>query len=282
MKNLINMKKITLLTLLLCTVITFAQKKEKIKGSKIVTVTVNELENFENIEVEDNLEIFLVKGDKSSLEIEADDNLHDAINYSVMGNTLRITSQKDVISAKKFSIRINYSDELKLISVKGEAKLHALAELELDNITIKNYDKSQSFLNVKSNFFTIILNDKSEAELNVKAQNTTVELSKNTELKALIASPEVKLDMYQNSEAKIEGDAANVKMRLDNSSKLIAEKFTVKNLDITTESYAKGDVHVTNTISIAASGKSEIKLYGEPAIEITKFTNSTTLYKKEF
>lgn len=276
------MKKITLLTLLLCTVITFAQKKEKIKGSKIVTVTVNELENFENIEVEDNLEIFLVKGDKSSLEIEADDNLHDAINYSVMGNTLRITSQKDVISAKKFSIRINYSDELKLISVKGEAKLHALAELELDNITIKNYDKSQSFLNVKSNFFTIILNDKSEAELNVKAQNTTVELSKNTELKALIASPEVKLDMYQNSEAKIEGDAANVKMRLDNSSKLIAEKFTVKNLDITTESYAKGDVHVTNTISIAASGKSEIKLYGEPAIEITKFTNSTTLYKKEF
>lgn len=276
------MKKITLLTLLLCTVITFAQKKEKIKGSKIVTVTVNELENFENIEVEDNLEIFLVKGDKSSLEIEADDNLHDAINYSVMGNTLRITSQKDVISAKKFSIRINYSDELKLISVKGEAKLHALAELELDNITIKNYDKSQSFLNVKSNFFTIILNDKSEAELNVKAQNTTVELSKNTELKALIASPEVKVDMYQNSEAKIEGDAANVKMRLDNSSKLIAEKFTVKNLEITTESYAKGDVHVTNTISIAASGKSEIKLYGEPAIEITKFTNSTTLYKKEF
>lgn len=276
------MKKITLLTLLLCTVITFAQKKEKIKGSKIVTVTVNELENFENIEVEDNLEIFLVKGDKPSLEIEADDNLHDAINYSVMGNTLRITSQKDVISAKKFSIRINYSDELKLISVKGEAKLHALAELELDNITIKNYDKSQSFLNVKSNFFTIILNDKSEAELNIKAQNTTVELSKNTELKALIASPEVKLDMYQNSEAKIEGDAANVKMRLDNSSKLIAEKFTVKNLEITTESYAKGDIYVTNTISIAASGKSEIKLYGEPAIEITKFTNSTTLYKKEF
>lgn len=276
------MKKITLLTLLLCTVITFAQKKEKIKGSKIVTVTVNELENFENIEVEDNLEIFLVKGDKPSLEIEADDNLHDAINYSVMGNTLRITSQKDVISAKKFSIRINYSDELKLISVKGEAKLHALAELELDNITIKNYDKSQSFLNVKSNFFTIILNDKSEAELNIKAQNTTVELSKNAELKALIASPEVKLDMYQNSDAKIEGDAANVKMRLDNSSKLYAQKFTVKNLDITTESYAKGDVHVTNTISIAASGKSEIKLYGEPAIEITKFTNSTTLYKKEF
>lgn len=276
------MKKITLLTLLLCTVISFAQKKEKIKGSKIVTVTVNELENFENIEVEDNLEIFLVKGDKPSLEIEADDNLHDAINYSVMGNTLRITSQKDVISAKKFSIRINYSDELKLISVKGEAKLHALAELELDNITIKNYDKSQSFLNVKSNFFTIILNDKSEAELNIKAQNTTVELSKNAELKALIASPEVKLDMYQNSDAKIEGDAANVKMRLDNSSKLYAQKFTVKNLDITTESYAKGDVHVTNTISIAASGKSEIKLYGEPAIEITKFTNSTTLYKKEF
>jgi hypothetical protein len=275
------MKKITLFTLLLCTVITFAQKKEKIKGSKIITVSVKELEPYENIEIEDNLEIFLVKGDSPTLEIEADDNLHDAINYSVMGNTLRITSQKDVISAKKFSIRVNYNNNLKLVSVKGEAKLHALAAIELENITIKNYDRSASYLNADCNFFTLILNDKAEAELNLKAQNTILELSKDSELKALVASPEVKLDMYQNSDARIEGDAETVKMRLDNSSFLAASKFTTKTLELTIEGYSKSEVNVTNDIIISAAGKSEIRLFGEPQIEITKFTNTTTLYKKE-
>lgn len=276
------MKKITLLFLLVLTSsLAFSQKKEKIKGSKIVTLSIKKLESFQNIDIEDNLEIYLVKADSASMEIEADDNLHDVINYTVLGNTLRINSLKDVYGEKKFSIRINYTDSLKLITAKHRTKIHALAGLELENITIKNYDNSRSFLNVKSNFFTIILNDKSEAELNVKANNTTVEVSKDAELKALIASPEVKIDLYQNGKATIEGDANIVKMRLDNSSNLIAKKFTITTLNLTTESYAKASVNVTKEINISAAGKSEIELLGEPKIEIVKFTNNTTLYKKE-
>ncbi len=277
------MKKFTLvLTLVLFTTLTFGQKKEKIKGSKIITHTINDLESFENIEVEDNLEVFLVKGDKPSLEIEADDNLHDAINYSVAGNTLRVYALKDVISAKKFSIRINYTENLKLVSAKGETVINALNDLQAENITIKNYDKSKSFLNVQSNYFTLILNDKAEAELNVKAQNTTLELSKNAELKALVASPELKVDMYEKSDAKIEGDAETVKLRLDNNVNLDVKKLTAKDIEVNIEGYAKAIVYATNFITISASGKSEIELYGEPKIEILKFTNSTTLYKKEF
>lgn len=277
------MKKITFLaTLLFITTISLAQKKEKIKGSKIITHTINTVEAFDNIEIEDNLEVFLVKSESPSVEIEADDNLHDAINFAVAGNTLRIYTLKNVISAKKFSIRINYTENLKLVVAKGETVINALNNLQAENITIKNYDKSKSFLNVESDYFTLILNDKAEAELNVKAQNTTLELSKNAELEALVASPEVKIDMYEKSDIKIEGDAENVKLRLDNNSNLDAKKFTAKNLEITIEGYAKADVNVTKEITIDASGKSEIELYGEPKIEINKFTNSTTLYKKEF
>ena len=86
-------KKIALLfTFLFLTTIAVAQKKEKIKGSKIVTVWVKEIPSFENIEINDNFEVFLVKSDKPSLEIEADDNLHEIINYEVAGETLRVSS----------------------------------------------------------------------------------------------------------------------------------------------------------------------------------------------
>ena len=49
-----------LLVALLVTSLSISQKKEKIKGSKIVTVAVKELNNFENIEVGDNFEVLLV------------------------------------------------------------------------------------------------------------------------------------------------------------------------------------------------------------------------------
>lgn len=276
------MKKFTLLTLFIFS-ITFAQaqKKERVKGSKIVTHTINEIESFENIEVEDNLEVYLVKGYKPSVEIEADDNLHDAINFSVAGNTLRVFSLKDVSGAKKFSIRINYTNDLKLVVAKGETVINALNELQGENVTIKNYDRSRSYLNVNSTYFTLILNDKAQAELNVKSQNTALELSKNASLKALVASPEFKLDMYENSKATIEGDAADAKMRLDNNASLTSDNLTLKKLELTAEGYVKTRVNVLEEIAISASGKAEIELYGQPKIEMVQFTNNAILYKKE-
>lgn len=275
-------KKISLLfTLLFLTSIAVGQKKEKIKGSKIVTVSVKEIPTFENIEVSDNFEIYLVKGEKASLEIEADDNLHDIINYEVAGGTLRISSLREAFGMKKFAVRINYTSELKLITVKNDCTLHALADLELENVTIKNYDNSRSFLNVKSNYFALMLNDKSEAEINVKADNTSLELSKNAELKALVTSPEFKLDMYQKSQAEIEGNVNNAKIRIDNYATLTSKKLVIAALDLTAESYAKCAINVTTNLTLVASGKTEIELLGEPKIQINKFANNTTLYKKE-
>ena len=184
-----------LLVTLLVTQLSFAQKKEKIKGSKIVTVAVKEINSFENIEINDNFEVFLVKSENHTLEIEADDNLHDIINFEVAGNTLRVTALKTPSNYKKFAIRINYSDSLKLITARNEAQIKALADLELEKITIKNYDYSKSFLNVKSKYFDLVLDDKSEAEINVKAESISLELSKNSELKALVDATEAKIDM---------------------------------------------------------------------------------------
>jgi hypothetical protein len=275
-------KKISiLLVALLVTSFSFGQKKEKIKGSKIVTVAIKELNSFENIEVSDNFEVLLVKGTKPSIEIEADDNLHEIINYEVSGNTLKINALKDPTSFKKFTIRINYTNDLQLITARNEVAIKALADIELDKITIKNYNDSKSFLNVKSNYFALILDDKAEAEINVKAESTSLELSKNSELKALIASPELKLDMYQKSTATIEGTATIAKMRLDNNSHLNAPNLIIGTLEVDTDSYAKCEINVSSAITIAAGGKSQIELWGEQKITIKKFTNSSTLYKKD-
>ena len=270
-----------ILLFLVVTTFSFAQKKEKIKGSKIITVTVKEIDTFDSIDIADNLEVYLVKSDKNSVEIEADDNLHDAIIYEIIGSTLKLYSTKDVIRAKKYSVRINYTNELNLIVVKNEAKLNALADLTLDNITIKNYDNSKSFLNVKSTAFTLMLNDKAEAELNIKAEKTTIELSTSSELKALVTSNEFKLDMYQKAQAAIEGEIKSANIRLDNNTNLKAKKLAVNEMTLVTEMYSYSEINVKDSITISASGKSETKLLGDAKVELPVFKNNANLQKIE-
>lgn len=276
------MKRIYLLTLaLLFTAFSFAQKKDKLKGSKTVTVTQKEIGEFKNLEVEDNIEVFLVKGSAQALEIEADDNLHEAIQADVNGNTLRLYTSKDISAYKKLSVRITYTGSLRVITAKHETVLNALSDLELDSITIKNFDYSKSYLNVKSKCFSLIMNDKTKAEINLKADNSFIELSKNAEIKALIASPTVKFDMYQKTIAVIEGDAETAILRTDNNASFTGKKFTVKKMELVAEGYSVCDVMATETISISANGKAETQLFGTPKIEMKSFADSAVLYKKE-
>ena len=95
------MKKITVLFLLL-SIVSVAQKKEKVKGSKKVSLEVREVGEFEAIEISDDLQVFLVKGDKCSIEIEADDNIHDALGVILSGKTLQLNMAKNLGSYKKF------------------------------------------------------------------------------------------------------------------------------------------------------------------------------------
>lgn len=272
--------KFLVITLFLVS-LTYSQKKEKIKGSKIVTAQIKETENFTTIEIADNFEVFLVKGEKCSVEIEADDNLHDIIVFDVLAGSLNISTTKEVIKATKFSIRINYTDNLKTITIKDNVKLNALTDLVLNDVIIKNFDNSSAFLNVKSAKFTIQLNDKSNAELNINSENAIIEISKNAKAKALVNATDFKLDMYQKTDFVIEGEALNAQIRLDNNAELTAKKFIVSEMVLTTEGYTNSSINVKNNLKISAIGKSKIEILGDAKIEILDFKNNAVLEKIE-
>jgi hypothetical protein len=275
------MKKLALLFIVvLLTSISYGQKREKVKGSKIVTIEKKEIGNFENLEIEDNLEILLIKSDKCSLEIEADDNLHSEININTNGNTLRLTTLKDVGGFKKFLVKVFYNNDFKLLLAKHETIITATSDVELDNFTIKSFDYSKIFMNGKIKTFTIMQNDKSKSELNLKAEMVTIELSKNAQLKALIASNQLKADLYQKSSAVVEGDVIDLKLRLDNSSEFTGMNLISKSAELIAEANTTTKINVVTNATIEASGKSEIQFYGDAKIELKKFTENTVIMKK--
>jgi len=268
-------------TLLLILLIHFSSySQDKIKGSKIVTVEQKATADFETLEVEDNLEIFLIKGEKCGVEIEADDNLHDIIIINLKDKNLHLSTAKEITSAKKLSVRITYTDAFKMIIAKDKSNITALEEINLDELTFKSFDESKLFVNAKTNVFTLMANDKSKIELNLKSEQATVELSKNAQLKALISSGQLTFDMYQKTNAVIEGDATNLKLRLDNNADFTGKNLTATNAEIITEGYTNCNILVNTAASIEASGKSEIQLFGNPKIDLKKFADSAILFKK--
>lgn len=274
------MKKIILLTILFTSALTFAQKKEKVKGSKIVKLEQKQVGDFESLEVEDNLEVFLIKGNDCGLEIEADDNLIEFVEYKITGKNLRISTSRDISSYKKLSIRVTYNDKFNLVSAKDETNVTALSDVTLDNITFKSYDYAKLFLNAKTKNFTLMANDKSKVELNLKSEKTAIDLSKSAYVKALISSGEMRFDMYQKSGADIEGDVIDLKLRLDNNTDFTGKKLTAKNATVETSGYSKTSINISNIATIDASGNSEIELFGEPKIDMKRFAESAMIKKR--
>ena len=270
----------SLIILLLSTTLVFSQKAEKIKGSKVVTSSIQQVKPFTMIEVEDNIEIYLEKGVKSEIKIEADDNLHDAISLKVENNILIISTSKEIQGFKKLTVKVTYTNDLNLITTKDESIVTAIQEIILDTITFKSLDKSKLFLNVNAGNFNLLADDKSKIELNLKSETAFVELSKNSSLKALINSSELKCDLYQKSSAIIEGDSDNSIIRIDNLAELNAIKFNSKTSDLTIEGKASCSLVVENNFILDANDNTEISIYGNPKIEIRKFSGEAKLLKK--
>ena len=270
----------SLIILLLSTTLVFSQKAEKIKGSKVVTSSIQQVRPFTMIEVEDNIEIYLEKGVKSEIKIEADDNLHDVISLKVENNILIISTSKEIQGFKKLSVKVTYTNDLNLITTKDESIVTAIQEIILDTITFKSLDKSKLFLNVNAGNFNLLADDKSKIELNLKSETAFVELSKNSSLKALINSSELKCDLYQKSNAIIEGDSDNSMIRIDNLAELNARKLNSKTSDLTIEGKANCSLLVENNFILDANDNSEISIYGNPKIEIRKFSGEAKLLKK--
>jgi len=275
------MKKIVLILLMVMVALPSSVAQQKIMGDRNVTIKQTYVDDFHTLVVNGDFSIEIVYNSKPSVNIETDDNLHDVIGFSVVDGVLTIVETIRITSRKKLSITINYSDALQHMEVRGEGELRSLTSMELNNATLITADNSRAYLNIRAKSFNYKSSGKSKTRLNLTADSTKVEMSDNTKLDALINSNVVNFDMYLRSDAVIEGSASNSILRLDNSTNFNSPKFDVKSVDAILEDNSDLTISSTESITIAASGNSEVYLYGSPSITITKFEDTAKLQKKK-
>lgn len=259
--------------------LTMAQA-QKMKGTRNVTVSEREIQNFDSIEITHNVEVFLTSGPVAALEIEADDNLHESINVVQTDGMLRIGSTQEISSFKKFSVKITYTPELSLIIAKGSAQITALTDMEVADLTVKMFDFTKMFANVRSNRFTLMANDKTKSEWNVVAEETVLELNNNTSIKALVTANQFTADLYNKAYAQVEGDIQKGRFILDNASELIGKNLTTLMADIKLDDQAQLSLEVTQKAVISATGTSQLELHNEQKLEVNTFSDRAIISKR--
>ena len=259
----------------------YAQKKEKIKGSRNVTVSETNINSFNRIIVGEDFKIDLIEGQQASVFIEADDNLQDVIKFSVADSTLSFQTSRNITTFKKMNIKVTYTRALKQIETLDNAEVSSLTSINLDEITLMHSGSSRAYLNIKSPKFKLTNNDRSKLKLNVETGLATLELNDNSKIEALIEGESLEVDAYQRANAKIEGDLQKMEVRADNTSVFNGRNLIAMNADVSGDLNSKIYINVTDAVTIGAKGNSEIFIYNTPAITLTAFEGTSKLHKKE-
>ncbi len=258
-----------------------AQTDDKIKGDRNVTIKQTYIDPFNKIVVGEDFSVEIIYNSKASVEVEADDNLHEHIIFEVVNGTLTFATKKIISSSKRMNIKVNYTDGLETIEVLENGEIRSLTSLELKNATLNTTGSSRAYLNIKTNDFNYTASDKAKAKLNINATKSVIVLTDNVKIEALLNSKSAKIDLHQRANAKFDGTIETTQLRVDNSSSFNGKDFLSKTCNLIADMSSSATIRVNDSIIIEATGNSEVYLYNEPKITLAKFSGSSKLQMRE-
>jgi len=96
-----------------------------------------------------------------------------------------------------------------------------------------------------------------------------------------LTSEQLKIDLYQKGTAKIEGELTTLNVRADSNTEFFGERLISETTEVLAEGDSKCYLHTKEQLSVEAIDKSEIYALGNAKIDLKKFLNEASIFKKE-
>ncbi len=276
------MKKILFTLMALISVVSFSQKKEKIKGNKEVLIKKFTIPNFSALEVGEKFEVAIQKStDTTRVVIETDDNLFDVIHFSVENDVLKFATSKEIVKKKRLKITVFVSEKLNTINLSQKGRVYNEDEMSFDNLIINALGKSEVDLNLQiKNNLNIEATDKAEVVVNGNAKTAKIHIAESAEVKGDFSTSDIDIVADDHGYTKIEGAAKHMKLTVNKKAEVKYRNFKVTDAAISAYDKAGLEINVSNNLLLQLSGTSSTELYGNPKINLKRFKDNATLYKK--
>lgn len=257
-----------------------SQAQKNVKGSRNVTTEQNDINSFTSIELDGEFEVGLLKGSRSMVEVEADDNLHELIQIEVVNNVLYIKPSTKISNSKKQKLTITFNDTLTKITVDGKVEFETLQELYLSSFEFVSKGKSKSKFAATTTSFTLNNSGDAKVEIEITSEKTTLELKESSDLNGSLKSSMLTVKALDKSSAKLKGAIDELSLSASKSSKFDGEKLSAKSAEVFTTGNSKNSINVSKSLKLSAKDKSEIDLYNTPDIDLVEFSQKAILAKK--
>jgi hypothetical protein len=106
------------------------------KGEGAVKTETRSLEHFKKVELEISANVKVVKADKNSIEISAQENLLEKIDTDVRGNELTISSDGCLSSNEKIQVTV-YLTELEALRINGSGNISVPDTIMVEEIKLQ-------------------------------------------------------------------------------------------------------------------------------------------------
>lgn len=257
-----------------------SQAQKNVKGSRNVTTEQTDINTFTSIELDGEFEVGLLKGSRSMVEVEADDNLHELIQIEVANNILYIKPSAKISNSKSQKLTITFNDSLKRISIDGKVEFETLQELYLNNFEFIAKGKSKSKLSATTNTLKLINSGDAKVEVEITSEEIILELKESSDLEGSLKSPLLSVKALDKSSAKLKGAIDELNLSAAKSAKFDGEKLTSKTAEVFATGNSKNSINVSKNLTLSAKDKSEIDLYNSPEIDLVEFSQKAVLSKK--
>lgn len=256
-----------------------AQRKPKIKGSRIVTDEQENLPPFNTIELKDDLEVRLRKAPQEGYAVTADDNLIDVLKFKVEDSILTISSFYSVTSKKKLEITVNYTDINSLILHAGDIRMDGA--IITDELKVHVLESAKLQLNAEASRITINMEGNSSGDFTLKGEELNFDLKDRADATIYAVSDTSNLKMYANASAKLEGTVGDFIINLSESSSLKGKGLESEKVVVNLQDSSSAEVNVKSTLELTSSGSSKTYVYGDGKIEIIEFLDTSELHREK-
>jgi len=245
-----HLKHLPFWIILLFPLLLQAQKAEKIKGNHQVITRLYPVQAFKKLDAGDDLKITLKKTpDTTKIQLRADENLQDVLEWSVRDSILKLWLNKKIISKKKFEITLFVPQNFEGYTLRQNAQVSAEDKLEFPVffIVLHDHARSEIPLFIKDTL-GIELFEYGRLNGDWEAEKASVRLHQNGQMKGTVFARLLSIEGEKNGEAKLEGSVKKLHLHLQNKSGFNGSK-----------------LGVTKEAGVVLSDKTEARIYGRNA-----------------
>lgn len=241
------MKNLKIIAAIICMVslssLSNAQMWESVRGNGDVVSKERKTGSFTGIKVSSGIDVYLKQGNNISVEVEADENLHEYILTEVKGDVLHVyVDRVNIRQAERKRVYVTM-EEINSIGTSSAGDVTGETPIKTDNLELSASS----------------------------AGNITLDVTAN----------EIEVDISSSGDITLSGEARLLDANLSSAGDLNAFKLNVKEAEVSASSAGDADITVSEKLTARSSSAGDINYMGNPKYVDAHSSSAGSIHRRD-